>query len=73
MRLLQQFDRPHVIAGIARHDAEEHVDAIVDRAAVLATRQEPFDRFDRPAGMTEEPLRLLDVEARLRMGAALHQ
>jgi hypothetical protein len=67
MRLSQQFYRTRLISRVARHDAQEHVDAIVHGIALTA-RQETFDFGRWTRLLSETALRLLDVADRLRMG-----
>ena len=68
VRLLQMVDRLFAVAGIARHDAQEHVDPIVGRAGGLAGREQPLDLGRRARLLAEQALCLLDVAARLGIG-----
>ena len=68
VRLLQEFDGALAVAGIARHDAEEHVDAIVGRARLLAIDEQPLDLGRRPRLLAEQALRLVDVAGGLGDG-----
>jgi hypothetical protein len=67
MGLAQEFDGALALAGVARHDGLEHVDAVVGRAGGEAGLEHAVDGGGGARLLAEQALGLVDLAAGLRL------
>ena len=72
MGFAQVGDRALAVSGVARHDSQQHVGAVVCRAGGNASCQQAFNRGCWPRLLAEQALCFIDLAVLLTAGAGRH-